>query len=112
MNLLHKFLTHQLPGAQKDEVISKSIATYSWEDKIFIIASGTKNGLLTEEVKEDLLMRLKSLKKTVYYFLLFKDKDEFQEFCDKISWGNYAWIATNPEHIIHFDIQPELSPKS
>ena len=108
MDLLHNFLKHQLPGAQKGEVISKSITTYFEKDKTFVIGLGDRNGFISEQVKEDLFKGLKATKKKVYFFSLFESKETFQMFCDRISWGSYIWIATEPGHTIHFDSRPKL----
>ena len=110
MNLLPSFLKHQLPGAQKGEAISKSIITYFDNEKTFVIGLGQFDGIITEQVKENLTKRLELSEKKVYFFSLIKNKKMFQMLCDRIAWGSYVWIASEPEHTIHFDNQPKLNP--
>lgn len=112
MDLLHNFLKYQLPGAQKGEVISKSLITYLANDKIFVIGLGKFDGIITEQVKKNIFNRLEKTAKKIYFFSLLDNSEMFQMFSDKIAWGSYAWIATQPEHTIHFDNQPKLKARN
>jgi len=111
MDLLHNFLKYQLPGAQKGEVISKLIITYVGKDKVFVIGLGESDGIITEQLKGNLLKKVVKGLKKVYFFSLFKNDEMFQMFSDRIAWGSYVWIATHPEHTIHFDKQPKLKAR-
>ena len=103
MNMLHTFLKYQLPGAVKSEVITKAIMTYLGSDKVFVIGSGSPDGIITEPLKENILNHFQQETKKIYFFSLFTNKEIFQAHCDEIAWGSYAWIATEPEHTIHYD---------
>lgn len=109
MDILHLFLKYQLPGAVKSEQITKSIITYTGEGKIFIIGTGTPYGIITEAVKENVLKQFQEGTAKVYFFSLFKNMETFQEYSDKLAWGSYAWITTEPEHTVHFDDRAEVS---
>lgn len=108
MDILHQFLKYQLPGAVKSERITKSIVTYTGEGKIFIIGTGTPDGIITQPVKENILKQLQQEKNKLYFFSLFNNMEMFQEYSDRIAWGSYVWIATEPEHTVHFDDRAEL----
>ena len=111
MDLLHNFLKYQLPGSIKSDAISKSIVTYIGNDKVFVIGLGTLNGIINEQVKENLSKHLQRIDKKVYFFSLFNSNEMFQMHSDKIAWGSYVWIATQPDHTIHFDNKPKLKAR-
>jgi hypothetical protein len=46
--MLKSFIKNHLPTAKKHEELSKSMMTYSGEDKIFVIGLGNSNGVITE----------------------------------------------------------------
>jgi hypothetical protein len=111
MNRLHDFIKTHLPTAKKEGYLSKSIVTYSDGSKIFVIGSGNAGGIITEHKKGEILKRLNKPGTEVYFFTLFDNKEAFQENSDKISWGSYVWLASDPAHTIHFDNKPELKAR-
>lgn len=111
MNLLHSFVNNHLPRAKKHEELSKSIITYSGEDKIFVIGLGSISGVITEQKKAEILKQFKTNQREVYFFTLFETKEAFQKHSDMISWGSYVWIATEPGHTIYFDDNPTLKAR-
>lgn len=108
MDILHQFLKYQLPGAVKSDRITKSIITYTGEGKVFIIGTGTPNGIITEGVKENIIKQFPQETNKLYFFSLFNNIEMFQEYSDKLAWGSYAWITTEPEHTVHFDDRGEV----
>lgn len=111
MNLLHSFINNHLPTAKKEGCFSKSIIKYSGDNKIFIIGLGDISGVITEQKKDEILKQLSEPESKVYFFTLFDNKETFQKNSDLISWGSYAWLATEPEHTIHFDNKPKLKAR-
>jgi hypothetical protein len=109
--MLNSFIINHLPTAKKHEELSKSIITYSGDDKIFVIGLGSISGIITEQKKAKILKQIKRTQREVYFFTLFNNKEDFQKLIDKISWGSYVWIATEPEHTIHFDDKPKLKAR-
>lgn len=112
MNLLHSFINNHLPTAKIDEHFSKSIISYSDDNKVFIIGLGNINGVITEQKKAEILKQLSKSHSEIYFFTLFDSKEAFQKNSDSISWGSYVWLATEPEHTIHFDNKPKLKARS
>lgn len=108
MNLLHSFLNHHLPTAKKEDAYSNSIIRYSGDNKIFIIGLGNIGGVITEQKKAEIFKQLSKFQNEVYFFTLFESKEAFQKTSDSVSWGSYVWLATDPEHTIHFDNTPKL----
>ncbi len=99
MNLLSSFLRHHLPAARKMESIPESVAVYSGEGKLFIIAMDDEI-VITEQKKEQLLKYFEQQDQKKHFITLFESKEAFQKYSDQISWGSYAWIATDPVHKI------------
>jgi hypothetical protein len=91
MDLLENFLKYHLPGAQKSKVFSKLIITYFGNDKIFVIGLGESDGIITEQVRQNLIKRLEKAAKKIYFFSLFKNNEMFQLFSDSIAWCSYVW---------------------
>ena len=108
MNMLNSFINNHLPTAKQDEHYSKSIVRYSWDNKVFIIGLGDSGGVITEKKKAEMLKQLSRPESEVYFFTLFDSREAFQKNSDLISWGSYVWLATDPEHTIHFDNKPKL----
>lgn len=111
-SLLNNFLKFQLPGTKKGKLISPSIMTYVGEDKVFVIGFGESDGIITEDMRENLSKRLKKVFKKIYFFSLFRNNESFQELSERIAWGSYVWIATQPKHTIHFDNHPKLKARN
>lgn len=112
MSLLHSFINFHLPRAKKGKHFSKSLISYSGDNKIFIIGLGNINGIITEQKKAEIEEQLDISHREIYFFTLFENIESFQKNSDSISWGSYVWLATEPEHTIHFDNKPKLKPKS
>ena len=111
MNLLDSFIKTHLPTAKEEAYFSKSIITYSGANKIFVIGLGNISGVITEQKKADILKQLSRPQSDVCFFTLFDSKEAFQKDSDLISWGSYVWLATDPEHTIHFDNKPKLKAR-
>jgi hypothetical protein len=103
MDLLHSFINSYLSTAEQCEQVEKNIKVYSSADKIFVIGLGGRGGVITEDRKQKIITQLNKKDKPVCFITLFDNKDMFQEYSDKISWDTYVWLATDPEHTIHFD---------
>lgn len=41
----------------------------------------------------------------------FSSKNEFSEVADQIAWGAKVWIASEPEHMIHYDDKPVMQAR-
>ena len=112
MNLLNSFINNHLPRAKKEENLAKSIIRYSGENKIFVIGLGGISGIITQQKKDKILRQLNSSSESdIYFFTLFDNNETFQKNSYLISWGSYVWIATQPEHTIHFDKIPKLKAR-
>jgi hypothetical protein len=111
MNLLNYFISNHLPKAIREEYFSKSIVKYSGDNKIFVIGLGDFSGVITEQKKDEILKQLSRPESEVYFFTLFDSKETFQKKSNLISWGSYVWLATEPEHTIHFDNKPKLKTR-
>jgi hypothetical protein len=111
MNLLTTFIKTHLPTAKKEDYLSKSIITYSGDNKIFVIGLGNISGVITEQKKVEILKQLSRPQSDVCFFTLFDSNEAFQKKSDLISWGSYVWLATDPEHTIHFDNKPKLKAR-
>ncbi|RRR70595.1 MAG: hypothetical protein EI684_13070 [Candidatus Viridilinea halotolerans] len=64
-------------------------------------------------------MRLLTLKKLtasctaeIVYVTAFLNKETFRRFITEIAWETEVWIATSPDHLIHFDGDKFLGPYS
>ena len=62
-------------------------------------------------------MRLLTLKKLTasctaetVYITAFLNKDTFRRFISDIAWETEVWIATDPDHLIHFNGDKFLGP--
>lgn len=111
MNLLHSFINNHLPTAKKEEYFSNSIIRYSGDNKIFVIGLGDISGVITAQKKDEILKQLSKPESEIYFFTLFDSKETFQKNSDLISWGTFVWLATEPEHTIHFDDKPKLKTR-
>lgn len=46
----------------------------------------------------------------IVYVTAFLDRETFRKFASEIAWESEVWIATDPDHIVHFDGEKFLGP--
>ena len=79
-------------------------------DWLFVIeavtSSGSIDGKRRKELKDLFLGRTARL----IFVTAFEDRKKMRRFLDQISWDTEVWIASNPDHLIHFDGERFLMP--
>jgi hypothetical protein len=46
----------------------------------------------------------------VVYVTAFTDRDSLRKFSSEIAWETEVWVASDPDHMIHFDGEKFLGP--
>jgi hypothetical protein len=79
-------------------------------DWLFVIeavtSSGSIDGKRRKELKDLFLGRTARL----IFVTAFEDRKKMRRFLDQISWDTEVWIASDPDHLIHFDGERFLMP--
>lgn len=78
---------------------------------IYIIADNSKGTIISDDIRSDLQKFLSVYHEEKVFITLFKEKDDFANHSNKVSWGSYVWIASEPNHTIHFNSKPTLKPR-
>ena len=71
-----------------------------------VISAGAVDAKRRKELKE----LFKGCKAGLVFVTAFEDRQAFGRFHNQISWETEVWIATDPDHIIHFDGERFLGP--
>jgi hypothetical protein len=101
------FIKSHIPQATLLNInMGGGIYFYKANNSIFVLVNTSVAGLITQELKVSIDLKLKHLLQPVIYVNMFKYKADYIKVADTIIWGTYAWFADNPKHYIHFDDKP------
>ena len=110
MGLVEAFKLKYLKNAVLIE--ERDSLTFLKDDRsIYIIADSNQGSIISENVKSFSLQAFSSLEQEKVFVTLFNTKDDFADASDEISWGSYVWIASEPNHTIHYDSKPSVKPR-
>lgn len=70
---------------------------------LLLVEAVTSHGPISPKRQIELETVLKSCKAKKIYISAFPDFKEFKRHTDNIAWETEVWIATNPDHMIHFN---------
>lgn len=79
-------------------------------DWIFIIEAVHSFGAIGEVRVRELKRLMAGCPKEVVYVTAFLTRKAFQAWAAKIAWETEVWIASDPEHLIHFNGDKFLGP--
>ncbi len=71
-----------------------------------VVSAGAVDGKRRKELKE----LFKGCKAGLVFVSAFSDRQGFGRFQNQISWETEVWIASDPDHVIHFDGERFLGP--
>jgi len=73
------------------------------KNHLFLIEAVTSHGPISPKRQVELIEALKECKAQKIYISAFPDFHEFKRHTDNIAWETEVWIASNPDHMIHFN---------
>jgi hypothetical protein len=79
----------------------------SW---VFVVEAVTSTGHISESRKEFFLRMLGERRGSAVFVTAFPDRDTFRKFAADMAWETEVWLATEPEHMIHFNGERFLGP--
>ena len=79
---------------------------------LFLIEALTSQGPVTPKRVEELEVTLEDCVATQLYVSAFPDFRQFKQHVDTIAWETEVWIAEIPDHLIHFNGDKFLGPRS
>ena len=80
------------------------VVAYSKEKNIlFLIEAVHSYGQMGEIRVKKLKDKLRNCTAQLIFVSAFENKKIFRRFSDDIAWESEAWIADNPDHMIHFN---------
>lgn len=77
---------------------------------LYLIEAVHSSGPINSERIITLQPLLKKCKAATIYITAFLDRATFRQFLAEIAWETEVWIASEPDHIIHFDGEKFLGP--
>lgn len=82
------------------------------EDKswLVLVESVTSHGPVDSKRYIELKDLFSSVNADIVYISAFPDKSTFVRFAHDIAWETEAWIADNPDHMIHFNGDKFIGP--
>lgn len=101
------FIKSYIPNAHTLDInLGSGIDCYEDDNLIYVLVNTTVNGVITEELKNFINLKLVFFSKHIFYISMFKSKVNFVQSDKEIAWGTYAWFEDAPKHYIHFDNDP------
>ena len=79
---------------------------------IFLVEAVTSHGPMSQKRVLELSRFLAACPAGLIYVSAFPDLKEFRRHIGEISWDTEVWIADMPEHLIHFNGDRFLGPRS
>ena len=76
----------------------------------FVDAVTTDNKAMSSNRVNKLNDLTKNVTTGKIYVSAFPDFETYKNFIEEIVWGTHAWIASAPEHMIHFDSDNSQQP--
>jgi hypothetical protein len=73
------------------------------KNHLFLIEAVTAHGPISPKRQMELERTLTGCKARKIYVSAFPDFAEFKKHVDNIAWETEIWIATDPDHMIHFN---------
>jgi adenine-specific DNA-methyltransferase len=91
-----------IPITQHDKL--PDVVLYDGEkNHLLLIEAVTSHGPVSPKRQVELEKTLKECKAQKIYISAFPDFHEFKRHTDNIAWETEVWIASNPDHMIHFN---------
>jgi predicted RNA methylase len=79
-------------------------------DWLFVIEAVTSSGPIDGKRRKELKDLLKGCKASLIFVTAFENRKKMRRFLDQISWDTEVWVASDPDHLIHFDGERFLMP--
>lgn len=73
------------------------------KNHLLLIEAVTSHGPISPKRQVELETILKNCKATKIYISAFLSFREFKRHVDNIAWETEVWVASNPDHMIHFN---------
>ncbi|RLI97240.1 MAG: restriction endonuclease [Candidatus Aenigmatarchaeota archaeon] len=104
--LLHEnkkaFETLNIPITQHDKL--PDVVLYDkGNNHLLLVEAVTSHGPISPKRHVELEGTLSKCKAQKIYISAFLDIKEFKRHIDNIAWDTEVWVATNPDHMIHFN---------
>jgi hypothetical protein len=77
---------------------------------LYLIEAVHSSGPISTERLLELEVLAKGCKADIIYVTAFLDRETFRKFIANIAWETEVWIASDPDHLIHFNGDKFLGP--
>lgn len=102
----------ELPKAVSDLAGCSDAAFYSSSRKLLCLFMYAEvSGPITEKEKIKIEESLRPSGVASVLVSVFSSRADFSQVADQIAWGTKVWIATEPEHMIHYDDKPVIQTR-
>jgi hypothetical protein len=105
-DLIAELGIEQLFSEKKPDVVAHN-REKGW---IFIIEAVTSTGHISSARKDFFLHALGGRAASAVFVTAFPDRDTFRKFAADVAWETEVWLASEPEHMIHFNGERFLGP--
>lgn len=87
------------------------IIAYDLDNKwVFLIEAVHSSGPMNEFRLLELKQKLSHLEGMLIFVTAFLDKEKYLEYAGQIAWETEVWLASVPDHLIHFNGHKFLGP--
>lgn len=88
------------------------IAYHPQKNWLYLIEAVHSSGLISEVRMLELKQLTQTCKAEIIFVTAFLSRTEFRKWSDEIAWETEVWIASTPDHLIHFNGEKFLGPYS
>lgn len=78
---------------------------------LYLIEAVTSHGPIDEKRLKQLQSKFSEVNAGKIYITAFLDRKDFRKFSEDLAWETEIWIATDPEHLIHFNGDKFIGPR-
>ena len=94
------------------EMLPDVVAFSSSKGWLYLIEAVHSSGTVSPERLLELERLLAECLVPVVYVTAFQSREKFRQFVSEIAWESEVWIASDPDHLIHFNGDKFLGPYS
>jgi len=106
LKVLHDLKFFELSHDELPDIIAFN-KNKNW---IYLIEAVHSSGPISEIRLHELKLLLKDCPAELVFVTAFLNRDTFRKWSSQIAWETEVWIASNPDHLIHFNGHKFLGP--
>lgn len=106
----HQRLLDVGPSPTQQDKLPDVVLHDRCRNRLFLMEAATSHGPLDRKRLTEFKALLESRRSQPIYISVFVNFEELGEHAASMAWGTVAWLAEEPDHLIHFGDNRLLGP--